>query len=196
MLVVYSISIFYFLIMSNKLKSKVNNSIENIIELLRRLFANGYQSLFGFTAGFFALFAPAVPVLITVIAFILADTYYGYKVSKQYGNKLESHKLWKTCHKIRDVFIVITLGLLLDKFILNTYDDLAAVKISAGTVCVAESVSLLESFRALHPRALLSKLLAKVIKSKAEKYLDVDLSDIVDLKDITDDTIDIKNNNK
>lgn len=100
------------------------------------------------------------------------------------------------CHKIRDVFIVITLGLLLDKFILNTYNDLAAVKISAGAVCVAESVSLLESFRALHPRALLSKLLAKVIKSKAEKYLDIDLSDIVDLKDITDDTIDIKNNNK
>ena len=100
------------------------------------------------------------------------------------------------CHKIRDVFIVITLGLLLDKFILGTYENLAAVKIAAGTVCVAESISLLESFRALHPRALLSKLLAKVIKSKAEKYLDVDLSDIVDLKNIADDTVDIKNNSK
>lgn len=100
------------------------------------------------------------------------------------------------CNKIRDVFIVITLGLLLDKHILNMYEELAAVKVSAGTVCVAESISLLESFRALHPRALLSKLLAKLIKSKAEKYLDVDLSDIISLNEFTDDTNNNKNNNK
>lgn len=174
----------------------MNNLIEDIINLLRRLLASGYQSIFGFLAGFLALFAPAVPILITAIAFILADTYYGYKVSRQYNNKLESRKLWKMCSKIRDVFIVITLGLLLDKHILDTYESLAAVKISAGAICVAEGISLLESFRALHPRALLSKLLAKVIKSKAEKYLDVDLSDIIDLKNITDDTVDIKNNSK
>ena len=157
---------------------------------------SGYQSLLGFAAGFLALLSPALPVMITAITFVLADTYYGYKVSKLYGHKLESSKLWKLCSKLRDIFIVIILGCLLDKYILGTYEELAAIKIAAGAICTAESISLLESFRALHPRALLSKLLAKVIKSKAEKYLDVDLSDIIDLKDITDDTIDIKNDRK
>lgn len=60
-----------------------------------------------------------------------------------------------------------------------TYEELAAVRIAAGSICVAETISLLESLRALHPNAVLSKLLSKVIKSKAEKYLDVDMSDII-----------------
>nr|DAE43798.1 MAG TPA: hypothetical protein [Caudoviricetes sp.] len=33
----------------------------------------------------------------------------------------------------------------------------------------------------------MSKILAKIIKSKAEKYLDVDLSDIIDLNELTND---------
>ena len=78
---------------------------------------------------------------------------------------------------------MICLGLLVDKYISLTYDDLMAVRIVASTICTAEGISLLESFRALRPNALLSKILSKVIKSKAEKYLNVDLSDIIDLGD-------------
>lgn len=174
----------------------INNSIENIIELMRKIYANSYQSLLSVATSFLALLTPAVPIIMTAIAFILADTYYGYQVSKKYGHKLESKKLWKLCIKIKDTFFVLTLGLLLDKYILDTYEQLAAVKVAAGSVCVAEGISLLESFRALHPRTLLSKLLAKLIKSKAEKYLDVDLSDIISLNEFTNDTNNNKNNNK
>lgn len=60
-----------------------------------------------------------------------------------------------------------------------TYETLTAAKVAASTVILAETISLIESFRALHPNALLSKILSKVIKSKAEKYLDVDLSDVI-----------------
>lgn len=63
-----------------------------------------------------------------------------------------------------------------------TYETLTSAKVAAATVIVAEIISLAESFRALHPNALLSKILSRVIKSKAEKYLDVDLSDIIDIK--------------
>lgn len=165
--------------------------------LIKRIFANGYQSLFGLLAGFLTILMPAVPILLTVVAFILADTYYGYKVSRKYGHKeIESCKLWKLCEKIRDCLLIVVLGLLLDKYIFGTYEQLYSVKISAGTICVAESISLLESFRALRPRALLSKLLATVIKSKAEKYLDVDLSGVIDLNKFTDDTTNNKNNTK
>lgn len=63
-----------------------------------------------------------------------------------------------------------------------TYDTLTSAKVAASTIIIAEIISLAEAFRALHPNALLSKILSKVIKSKAEKYLDVDLSDIIDIK--------------
>lgn len=156
--------------------------MDQIVNVIRRLSDNGYAAVLGALSGIAALLSPAIPIIVTVFCFIFADTYYGYKVSKKYGNKLESNKLWKTVWKLRDCFILITLGLLLDKYILLTYDSLAAVKVAAGAICAAEGLSLLESFRALHPNALLSKLLAKIIKSKAEKYLDVDLSDVIDLK--------------
>lgn len=156
--------------------------MNEIVNFIQRFGQNGYAAMIGVLSTIAALFSPAIPIVITVFCFIFADTYYGYKVSKKYGNKLESNKLWKTVWKLRDCFILITLGLLLDKYILLTYDTLAAVKVAAGAICAAEGLSLLESFRALHPNALLSKLLAKIIKSKAEKYLDVDLSDVIDLK--------------
>ena len=63
-----------------------------------------------------------------------------------------------------------------------TYETLMSTKIAASTVIIAEIISLAEAFRALHPNALLSKILSRVIKSKAEKYLDVDLSDIINIK--------------
>jgi hypothetical protein len=59
-----------------------------------------------------------------------------------------------------------------------TYEDLAAVRIAAGSICFAETLSLLESLRALHPNAWLSKILSKIIKSKAEKYLDINISEL------------------
>ena len=129
-----------------------------------------------------ALFAPAIPVIVTAFAFIFADTYYGYKVSTKYGHKFESNKFWHTVRKLRDATILICLAVLLDKHVLMTYETLTSAKVAAATVIVAEIISLAESFRALHPNALLSKILSRVIKSKAEKYLDVDLSDIIDIK--------------
>ena len=167
-----------------------------IVTTMRKITASGYSSFLSFMAGILALLLPALPMLTTVIIFILTDAYYGYQVSKKYGCKLESKKLWKTCIKLKDTFTVVILGLLLDKTIFMTYPDLVAAKVAAGTICISEAISLLESFRTLHPNALLSKILAKLIKSKAEKYLEVDLSDVIDLKEFTNDTKSNKNNNK
>lgn len=150
---------------------------------MKKLVTDSYQMLIGFISGIVTLFAPAIPIMITVFCFIIADTYYGCKVSKKCGQKLESHKIWKTIHKLTEALSVIVLALLIDKYILMTYTDLSAVKATSGVVCLAEGLSLLESFRALHPHSLLSKILSRVIKSKAEKYLDVDISDIIDLHD-------------
>jgi len=154
------------------------------MELIKKVFCDGWKSVLGLITGLFALFAPAIPAILTAYTFIFVDMYYGYKVSKLNGHKeIESNKVWKTVNKITEATVLICLALLVDKHIIDTMESLAAVKVAAGSVCLAEGLSLLESFRALHPKALLAKILAKVIKSKSEKYLDTDITDIIDNKE-------------
>ena len=161
----------------------------DIMNLLKKLFQDGSQTLVGFLSGIAVLYMPAIPIVITVLVFIVTDAIFGYKVSRRCGKPhIESHKIWKTVNKFLEAFSVITLGLLIDKYITMTYEELTAVKVVAGAICLGEGISLLESFRALHPHAILSRILAKVVKSKAEKYLDVDLSDIINLETTKDDT--------
>lgn len=148
--------------------------------LIKRIFANGWQSILGGLTGLCAIAAPAVPAALTAYAFITADMIFGYKVSRKCGRKcFESNKFWKTINKFTEASLLIFLGLILDNYIFGWADQLRAVKVAAGSVCLAETLSLLESLRALHPNAILSKILSKVIVSKADKYLDVDITDIV-----------------
>ena len=122
------------------------------------------------------------------------DMHYGYKVSKKYGRThFESNKFWKTVNKFTEATMIICGALLLDKFIFMTYEELAAVRIAAGAVCCAEIISLLQTLRALHPDALISRILAQIIKSKAEKYLDIDISEeIKKLNDTSDNNSNTK----
>ena len=147
--------------------------------LIQRIFHQGWQSVCNVAASLVALFAPAVPAVLTAFTFIVIDMHYGYKVSKKFGRiQFESNKFWKTVNKFTESALLICGALLLDKFIFMTYEELTAVRIAAGSICFAETISLLESMRALHPNAMLSKILSKIVKSKAEKYLEIDMSDL------------------
>ena len=147
--------------------------------LIQRIFHQGWQSVCNVAASLVALFAPAIPAVLTAFTFIVMDMHYGYKVSKKFGRiQFESNKFWKTVNKFTEATMIICGALLLDKFIFMTYEELTAVRIAAGSICFAETLSLLESLRALHPNAWLSKILSKVIKSKAEKYLDINISEL------------------
>ena len=172
----------------------VVNPGEQTMTLIKRIFANGWQSIGSAIASFTALIAPAVPAALTAFSFITIDMYYGYKVSRKYGRKeFESSKFWKTINKFTEAAAIIFLGLLLDKYIFMSYEELSCVRVAAGAVCCAETLSLLESLRALHPNAWLSKILSKVVKSKADKYLDVDIDEIMkETKEIPNDNSDNK----
>lgn len=157
----------------------VVNPGEQTMTLIQRIFHQGWQSVCNVAASLVALFAPAIPAVLTAFTFIVMDMHYGYKVSKKFGKKqFESNKFWKTVNKFTEATVIICGALLLDKFIFMTYEELTAVRIAAGSICFAETLSLLESLRALHPNAWLSKILSKVIKSKAEKYLEIDMSEL------------------
>ena len=157
----------------------VVNPGEQTMTLIQRIFNHGWQSVCTLGSSLVALFAPAIPAVLTAFTFIVMDMHYGYKVSKKFGNAhFESSKFWKTVNKFTEATLIICCALLLDKFIFMTYEDLAAVRIAAGSICFAETLSLLESLRALHPNAWLSKILSKIVKSKAEKYLDINISEL------------------
>ena len=157
----------------------VVNPGEQTMTLIQRIFHQGWQSVCTVAASLVALFAPAVPAVLTAFTFIVIDMHYGYKVSKKFGRiQFESNKFWKTVNKFTESALLICGALLLDKFIFMTYEELTAVRIAAGSICFAETISLLESMRALHPNAMLSKILSKIVKSKAEKYLEIDMSDL------------------
>lgn len=166
----------------------VVNPGESTMTLIQRIFAQGWQSVCNIGASIIALFAPAIPAVLTAFTFIVMDMHYGYKVSKKFGKThFESNKFWKTVNKFTEATLIICCALLLDKFIFMTYENLAAVRIAAGSICFAETLSLLESLRALHPNAWLSKILSKVIKSKAEKYLDIELTELEKTNDTSVD---------
>lgn len=157
----------------------VVNPGEQTMTLIQRIFNQGWQSVCNVAASLVALFAPAIPAVLTAFTFIIIDMHYGYKVSKKFGKpQFESNKFWKTVNKFTEAALLICGALLLDKFIFMTYEELTAVRIAAGSICFAETISLLESMRALHPKAALSKILSKLVKSKAEKYLEIDISDL------------------
>lgn len=160
---------------------------QEIVEFIKRIFANGWQTLCGILTGLASIFAPVVPIVLTALCFIIVDLIFGYGVSRKFGSKhFESRKFWDTVIKFSITITLIGLGTIVDKFILMTYADLILAKIAAGMVIVAELISIMESVRALYPNAVLAKLLSKIIKSKAEKYLEIDMSDII--KDKENDT--------
>lgn len=161
------------------------------MNLARRIFANGYQSIVGWLTGIATILAPAAPLIGVSFLFIISDLIYGYKVCRQvtHKNYFESGKFWSTIEKLGFAAVMIAGFTLLDKFIFMTYTDLVLAKVAAGAVCFAEIISLLESRKALKPNSLVTRLFTKIIKSKAEKYLDVDITDILEEQNtITNDT--------
>ena len=149
--------------------------------IFKRIFANGTQSIVGWVAGVASILAPSVPLIGTAFIFIFLDLYYGYKVSRKFSGskKFESVKFWRTVEKLGFTALMISAFTLLDKFIFDTYENLVLAKAAAGTVCFAEFISLLECLKALKPKSTIVRLISKIIKSKAEKYLDVDVSDLM-----------------
>ena len=136
-------------------------------------------------AGFASFFLPIQVTIIAVSAFIIVDAILGYKVSRKCGYKeVEANKIWKTINKLMSAALLICGAHTIDTFIVTSI-ELHAVEIVAGIICGTEFISWLESLKELHPRNMLvrivEKVLGKVIKSKGERYLGMDI-DIEEIK--------------
>ena len=150
------------------------------MNLARRIFASGYQSIVGWLTGIATILAPAAPLIGVSFLFIILDLIYGYKVCRQvtHQNYFESGKFWSTNEKLGFTAIMIAGFTILDKFIIMTYAYLVLAKVTEGAVWFGDIIEFLESRKALKHNSRVTRLVTKIIKSKAEKYLDVDITDI------------------
>lgn len=159
----------------------------NIGIYIMSIFKNMFSSVEKFSAsvlaGTVSLFTPVYIPIIALAVLMLADAYYGYKVSSKYGHKkIESHKAWKTLWKIRDAITAICGAHIIDQLIVTSI-QLHTVEFVSGAIALVEFWSLLESMCELHPKWGVFRILQKVIKAKGEKYLEVNLD-----KELSDDS--------
>lgn len=154
-----------------------------IMSIFKNMFSSVEKLSASMLAGLVSLFTPVYTPILSLVALMLADAFYGYKVSRKYGHKkIESHKAWKTLWKIRDAITAICGAHIVDQLIVTSI-ELHAVEFIAGAMASVEFWSLLESMCELHPKWRVFSILKKVIKAKGEKYLEVNLD-----KELSDDS--------
>lgn len=168
----------------------IYNIGDPVMTLLKSMFSSAQKTSAGILAGITSYFAPISVTVVCVCLFIIVDVILGYKVSRKYGHKqIESYKLWKTINKLFEAVLLIAGAHVIDTSIVTSI-NLHAVEFISGMICGTEFISWLESMKDLHPDCkickVIEKVLGKVIKSKGEKYLGVDI-DINDLKNTNND---------
>ena len=152
------------------------------LNILDKLIGSTPKFKSAIVSAFISFFAPLYIVLCATYFFIILDWIYGYRVSRKYGHKkIKSSKLKDTVTKLTETTLLISSAHIFDTYIIPTV-DLHAVEVVAGMVCLVEFWSVLESFCDLYPKWKLWKILSRVIQSKGEKYLEVELDDILTTK--------------
>ena len=152
------------------------------LSILDKLTSSTLKFRSAIVGAFISFFAPLYLVLCATYFFIIFDWIYGYRVSRKYGyKKIKSSKLKDTVTKLTETTLLISSAHIFDTYIIPTV-DLHAVEVVAGMVCLVEFWSILESFCDLYPKWKLWKILSRVIQSKGEKYLEVELDDILTTK--------------
>lgn len=104
----------------------------------------------GIVTGVLSFFAPVEPLLLCAMAFVAVDFLTGVLADRRRARtesrpwRFESHKAWKTIHKLSFVMAGILLAWMLDG-ILQPFVDLRLANLFTGFVCGVEFWSYLEN---------------------------------------------------
>lgn len=120
-----------------------------------------------------AVFAPIVPMLITVFALIIFDLISGILASLKRGESFKSSALRRTVTKFFVYDMAIIAGFITEKYLLN--DSLPLVKIVAGIISVTELSSLYENLNIIYGSNIFNKILA-IFGSKNDSKFNQDTS--------------------
>ena len=123
-----------------------------------------------------AYITPIAGLLFACFACTLVDLIYGLKVAKKAGAKLTSSKSWRgTLRKIRDEFVIIMLGHLLEHSLAGPE---ALTVLSGGAtvlICLTEIWSILENLNTLDPDGPW-KALGKYLRKKGVDYAGINIT--------------------
>ena len=100
-------------------------------------------------------FLNIVPALATVLILITADLAFALWACAKTGEKIESHKLRKTCTKTLSYLSLIILGLLIDVTIADNWHLATFI---GGFCAMTELVSIVESLSRITGKDYLGKL--------------------------------------
>lgn len=141
---------------------------------------SGLQAKFAAIVAMLSLFGNFWILLGVTYAFIIADFYFGYRLSQKVkkenpgaisSGKLESCKWWHTIIKGKDAAIFIALTYLADQFIFRWETPVCALTVT-GFICGAEFWSMLEN-KAYLSDTKWAVWLRKYVRNKAEKHLGI-----------------------
>lgn len=151
--------------------------ISSIGKMLTAVSNNTFSGKVAIAAGSLltAYFTPIVGLLFACFACTTVDLWYGLKVAKSQGKKLTSRKTWKgTLTKLRDEFIMIMLGHILE---FNIMGAEGMTILSGGTtvlICLTELWSILENLNTLNPDGPW-RILKAFLKKKGEDYTGIEI---------------------
>ncbi len=106
--------------------------------------------LSGIVTGVLSFFAPVEPLLVCAMAFVAVDFLTGVLADRRRARaegrewRFESHKAWRTIHKLSFVMAGIMLAWMLDG-ILRPFVELRLANLFTGFVCGVEFWSYLEN---------------------------------------------------
>ena len=122
-----------------------------------------------------AVYSPITALLITCFAFTAVDMFYGIKLAKKLGKKIESHKNWKgTITKLVDEFVIISLARLLEYAVIDANGVFVLTGGTTVIIALTELWSILENLNTLNPKGPW-KALGKFMKTKGESYIGTEI---------------------
>lgn len=155
----------------------MNDLFTSVGNMLNAVTHNSFVGKLSVTAGALATayFAPIAGLLFACFACTVVDLFYGVKVARKAGKRLQSNKSWKgTLRKLRDEFTIIALGHLVE----HAVGGAAGITLLSGgatvLICLTEIWSILENLNTLNPDGPW-RILGSWLKKKGEDYTGVDL---------------------
>lgn len=123
-----------------------------------------------------AYITPIAGLLFACFACTAVDLYYGLMVAKKAGAKLTSSKSWRgTLRKIRDEFVIIMLGHLLEHSLVGPDAPTILSGGSTALICLTEIWSILENLNTLDPDGPW-KILGKYLRKKGQNLTGVNIT--------------------
>lgn len=129
--------------------------------------------LSGIVTGVLSFFAPVEPLLVCAMAFVAVDFLTGVLADRRRTRaegrswRFESHKAWKTIHKLSFVMAGIVLAWVLDG-ILQPFVNLRLANLFTGFVCGVEFWSYLENASLVTGERRFDEA-ARVLKERVKK---------------------------